>query len=75
MTDYARLTRNAARCNICGDTIESRHRHDFRRCSCGNVFVDGGLDYRRCGWTGAETAFEDLCEYEPAPLHNPPSEE
>jgi hypothetical protein len=40
-------TRNAARCLLCGDTIESTHTHDFRTCSCGNVSVDGGPAYRK----------------------------
>jgi hypothetical protein len=30
------------KCKLCRDTIYSRARHDFRYCSCGNVFVDGG---------------------------------
>ncbi len=38
---------NAARCLRCKDVIVSRHRHDFVTCSCGNVSVDGGKDYRR----------------------------
>lgn len=44
-----RLVRNAVRCCICGDVIESRHRTDYKRCVCGNAMVDGGLDYRRTG--------------------------
>ncbi len=44
------VVRNAAQCLDCGDIIESRHRHDFVGCSCGNVFVDGGFDYVRMGW-------------------------
>lgn len=40
---------NAIRCNICGDEIESKHRHDFVQCKCGACAVDGGHDYlRRC---------------------------
>lgn len=40
---------NAAYCFECKDVIESKHRHDFRSCSCGNVMVDGGREYlRRC---------------------------
>lgn len=33
------------RCTHCGDRIWSRHRHDFRWCSCGTVAVDGGRSY------------------------------
>ena len=36
-------------CFSCKDAIWSRHRHDFRKCSCGKTFVDGGRDYLRCG--------------------------
>lgn len=41
------ILKNAVRCNLCGDVIESTHRHDFKTCSCGRVSVDGGLDYIR----------------------------
>ena len=43
------IIRNAIRCNICGDEIESKHRHDYVQCKCGACAVDGGHDYlRRC---------------------------
>lgn len=41
---------NAAKCLKCGDEIFSSHRHDFKACSCGNVFVDGGMSYIRHGY-------------------------
>ena len=45
------IVRNALKCKTCGDVIESFYRHDFKRCSCGKTFVDGGHDYlRRGGW-------------------------
>ena len=38
------------KCLNCGEILESKHRHDFVRCGCGNeTFVDGGNDYLRCG--------------------------
>ena len=40
---------NKARCKLCNDIIESTHRHDFVRCKCGEIFVDGGLEYLRRG--------------------------
>ena len=44
------IIRNAAKCLACGDTVESKHRHDFVRCRCGRVAVDGGKSYiRRVG--------------------------
>jgi hypothetical protein len=36
-------------CKNCKDKIYSRARHDFRWCSCGQTFVDGGMDYIRFG--------------------------
>lgn len=43
------IIRNAIRCNICGDEIESECRHDYVKCKCGTCAVDGGHDYlRRC---------------------------
>lgn len=38
------------KCLICGSTIESLHTHDFKRCECDNVYIDGGKEYFRIGW-------------------------
>lgn len=38
----------------CNEVIESRSRHDFRRCPCGKSFVDGGNDYSRVGFEGCK---------------------
>lgn len=43
------MRRNRVQCRRCLDVIESLSRHDFRICSCGAVFVDGGQDYFRWG--------------------------
>ena len=45
----SKIIRNMAKCSSCGDIIESKHRHDFVRCKCGAIFVDGGKDYLRRG--------------------------
>lgn len=45
---------NKVRCKKCDDIIESKHRHDFVRCRCGSIYVDGGQDYQRCGWSGGD---------------------
>ena len=38
----------AARCNKCNVIIYSRARHDYIRCTCGSIAVDGGqTDYVR----------------------------
>ena len=48
----------------CYDIIESHHRHDFVKCKCGAIFLDGGMD---CVRYGAETLTEEhinlLTEY------------
>ncbi len=36
------IMRNRAKCKLCGDIIESLHRHDYVRCSCDEIAVDGG---------------------------------
>lgn len=41
----SRIVRNSARCLKCGEEVESKHRHDFRRCKCRALAVDGGTDY------------------------------
>lgn len=40
---------NALVCLKCRSLIVSLHRHDFRACECGAIFVDGGNDYHRWG--------------------------
>ena len=58
-----RIIRNTARCNHCGEVIESAYRHDFKTCSCGRVSVDGGHDYlRRC--YASPDDYTDLSETE-----------
>ena len=50
-----RIIENSAKCLKCGDKIVSKHRHDYVTCSCGNVSVDGGLDYCRRVFKDMET--------------------
>jgi hypothetical protein len=45
-----KIIRNMIECPVCHDVIESVHRHDFKYCSCGNVSVDGGQEYRKRSW-------------------------
>lgn len=42
-----KLIHNVAVCLKCNDEIESKHTHDYVTCSCGNISVDGGLEYAR----------------------------
>lgn len=58
-----KIKRNAARCKICGDVVESTYRHDFVTCSCGNVSVDGGHDYLRRSIKDID-AYEEVSDYE-----------
>jgi len=41
-------------CTQCNNVICSFSRHDFKFCSCGSIFVDGGDDYFRIGGSGIE---------------------
>lgn len=45
-----RVLVNKVRCKKCNDIIESKHEHDFKRCLCGSIFIDGGTDYQKYGW-------------------------
>jgi hypothetical protein len=56
-----RLIRNAAECRECGDLIVSKHRHDFVKCKCGAIAVDGGLAYIRR--VGNHEDIIDMCEF------------
>ena len=47
------IVRNSARCENCGDEIESRYQHDWVACSCGAIYVDGGRAYLRRGYKDA----------------------
>ena len=38
---------NAYLCPRCDSLVFSRARHDYRRCPCGDIAVDGGTDYTR----------------------------
>lgn len=62
-----KLKRNALRCKLCGDVIESTTRHELVWCKCGSVFVDGGLEYLRRGIKPGlkyDDVVEDLSESE-----------
>ena len=39
----------AIKCLNCCDTVYSRTVHDFRECSCQQVFVSGGFSYFKYG--------------------------
>ena len=49
------------KCKLCGDVIQSLHRHDWKMCKCKSIFVDGGGDYLRTGWPDGKSR-EDCIE-------------
>ena len=57
-----KIIRNVIKCNHCGDIIESVTRHDCKHCACGLVYVDGGFDYLRRGFTNGPEDYTDLSE-------------
>ena len=57
-----KIIKNAIRCKNCGEVIESKHRHDYVQCKCGNCAVDGGLCYLRRCFNPSGKGFEDLSE-------------
>jgi hypothetical protein len=54
---------NKAQCKLCNDVIESKSGHDFKYCSCGEIFVDGGNEYLRRGAKNFDN-FIELSEIE-----------
>lgn len=49
---------NQVHCLKCDDKPYSGSRHDFKFCECGNIAVDGGMDYLRR--VGGLEEFTDL---------------
>lgn len=41
--------KHGLRCKKCGAEIFSKSHHDFKTCTCGACFVDGGKDYFKYG--------------------------
>jgi hypothetical protein len=64
MTD--KIIRGRAKCLSCLDVIESKHCHDYVRCKCGKIMLDGGNEYVRYRWPGGnrEEYIELLTDYE-----------
>ena len=60
-----KIIKNAIRCKICGDEIESTYRHDYVTCRCGACSVDGGHNYLRRSFKSPD-CFEDISIVVPA---------
>lgn len=58
-----KIIKNAAKCNICGDVIKSKHTHDFKTCKCGTISVDGGHEYLKRSYKKSRDEFTDLSEF------------
>ena len=54
-----KLVENKAQCKLCGDILLSELTHDKKTCNCGNLTIDGGLDYIRRSWK-QENSFIEL---------------
>lgn len=63
MEKQKKITHNRAQCRKCGDIIESKSVHNWVQCKCGEIFVDGGLEYCHWGANDLENII-DMCEYE-----------
>lgn len=53
---------NKVCCKKCGSIIEFKHTHDFQRCSCGAIAIDGGTDYQRATWP-AGASVDDYIDF------------
>jgi Zn finger protein HypA/HybF involved in hydrogenase expression len=60
---FMKIIENKIKCKKCGDIIESKTIHDFKRCKCGAVAVDGGHSYLRREADSKEN-FEELSIYQ-----------
>lgn len=58
------MKKNIIQCKKCKDIIESVSRHDFKKCKCGSIVVDGGTDYLKVGWPGGDV--HDWIEFDEA---------
>lgn len=58
-----RVIVNSLRCKKCNDVISSRYAHDYKHCECGSIFIDGGTDYQRCGWTDSDSSVSDYIDF------------
>ena len=55
-----KILSNKVKCLHCGDVIESKTVHDFQKCSCGSISIDGGHEYLKR--IGKEEDYVELSE-------------
>ncbi len=56
------IIKNAVKCNSCGEAIESKYEHDFKRCKCGRISIDGGKEYLKRICVGNQAEYKELSE-------------
>ena len=56
-----KLIKNKWKCLKCNDIVESKHRHDYVTCKCGEMSIDGGTSYIRL--IGDLDMMQDMSEY------------
>ena len=61
--EHRKIIKNCIKCNYCGDIVISKNCHDFKKCNCGKVAVDGGIDYLRRCFENSSDDYTDLSEY------------
>lgn len=61
MIGVGNIRLNAVRCNRCERVIVSNHRHDFKKCPCGAIAVDGGSWYLKR--VGDPNGYVEMSEY------------
>lgn len=55
---------NRIQCTYCGAIITSETVHDYKKCSCGVVAVDGGHEYLRREFTYGTRDYIELSDYD-----------
>ncbi len=63
MSNKGKIRVKCIQCPKCKDIIYSRARHDFHKCSCGRIHVDGGFDYLRYGWNNDIKQPKEIIKY------------
>ncbi len=67
MDEDKKIILNRIKCLHCGDVIVSSYTHDYKKCSCGKVSVDGGTSYLKRGFQVA-TDYEEMSLFDDAPF-------
>lgn len=59
-----KIIRNAAKCRLCGDIIESNNSDRIETCQCGEISVSGGFNFIARWASTTWNNIVDLSEYE-----------